>query len=91
MSSRLHPVSVTRERKKIHIPEKYHADRDDRREAKEHCLEKHKNVTELEAAYASTQILKSDWKQSFITKWKFNIGNRTNAFKATARTNKNDR
>ena len=54
MSSRLHPVSVTRERKKIHIPEKYHVDRDDRREAKEHCLEKHKNVTELEAAYAST-------------------------------------
>ena len=54
MSSRLHPVSVTRERKKIHIPEKYHANRDDRRVAKEHCLEKHENVTELEAAYAST-------------------------------------
>ena len=54
MSSPLHPVSVTRERQKIHIPEKYHANRDDRRVAKEHCLEKHENVTELEAAYAST-------------------------------------
>ena len=55
MSSRLATSAKCDPRKRKYIIlEKYHANRGDRREEKEYCLEKHKNVTELEVACAST-------------------------------------